>query len=132
MNGYQKDFFAYYHLTLTEVVSSQRTIIWCGKPIDAIKEATVPVATLIGRQDQLGTIEAGKLDDIVAVDGDPLRDPQAYARVSFKMKDGVVYKDGLKSNNAKPNLCSYFRQPLTYFTQGQEFRKFPLSFIRSF
>ena len=89
-------------------------------------------ATLIGRQDQLGTIEAGKLADIVAVDGDPLRDPQAYARVSFKMKDGVVYKDGLKSNNAKPNLCSYFRQPLTYFTQGQEFRKFPLSFIRSF
>jgi imidazolonepropionase-like amidohydrolase len=66
------------------------------KPIDAIKAATVHAATLIGRQDQLGTIEAGKLADIVGVDGDPLRDPHAFGRVSFVMKDGVVYKDGLK------------------------------------
>lgn len=62
------------------------------KPMDAIKAATINAATLIGRQDQLGTIEKGKLADIVAVDGDPLKDPQAFGHVVFVMKDGVVYK----------------------------------------
>lgn len=62
------------------------------KPLDAIKAATINAATLIGRQDVLGTIETGKLADIVAVDGNPLQDPQAFGRVVFVMKDGVVYK----------------------------------------
>lgn len=63
------------------------------KPMDAIKAATIHAATLIGRQDVLGTVEAGKLADIVAVDGDPLKDPQAFGRVVFVMKDGAVYKN---------------------------------------
>lgn len=63
------------------------------KPMDAIKAATVNAAILIGRQDVLGTIEKGKLADIVAVDGDPLKDPQVFGRVVFVMKDGVVYKE---------------------------------------
>jgi imidazolonepropionase-like amidohydrolase len=62
------------------------------KPMDALKAATINAATLIGMQDQLGTIETGKLADIVAVDGDPLKDPQAFGRVVFVMKDGKVYK----------------------------------------
>lgn len=62
------------------------------KPLDAIKAATINAATLAGRQDVLGSIEEGKLADIVAVDGDPLKDPQAFGRVVFVMKDGVVYK----------------------------------------
>lgn len=63
------------------------------KPMEAIKAATLNAATLIGKQDALGSIEGGKLADIVAVDGDPLKDPQAFGRVVFVMKDGVVYKD---------------------------------------
>lgn len=63
------------------------------KPMEAIKAATINAATLIGRQDQLGTIEVGKLADIVAVDGNPLNDPQAFGRVSFVMKDGIVFKE---------------------------------------
>jgi imidazolonepropionase-like amidohydrolase len=44
-------------------------------------------------KDQLGSIEVNKFADIVAVDGDPLKDSQAFGRVVFVMKDGVVYKN---------------------------------------
>lgn len=62
------------------------------KPVEAIRAATIHAATLIGKEDVLGTIEPGKLADIVAVDGDVLKDTQAFGRVVFVMKDGVVYK----------------------------------------
>lgn len=65
------------------------------KPMDAIKAATINAATLLGKEDVLGSIEGGKLADIVAVEGDPLKDAQAFGRVVFVMKDGVVYKGGL-------------------------------------
>lgn len=67
------------------------------KPMDAIKAATINAATLIGKDDVLGTIERGKLADIIAVDGNPLQDPNAFGRVVFVMKDGIVYKD-VKTN----------------------------------
>lgn len=63
------------------------------KPMDAIKAATMNAATLLGKQETLGSLQAGKLADIVAVDGDPLKDPQAFGRVAFVMKDGIVYKN---------------------------------------
>lgn len=62
------------------------------KPMDAIQAATIHAADLLGMKDQLGSIEPGKLADIVAVDGDPLKDAQAFGKVVFVMKDGVVYK----------------------------------------
>ncbi len=62
------------------------------KPMEAIKSATINTATLLGMQDNLGTIETGKLADIVAVEGDPLKDSQAFGKVVFVMKDGIVYK----------------------------------------
>jgi imidazolonepropionase-like amidohydrolase len=62
------------------------------KPAEALRSATLHAATLIGKEDVLGTIETGKLADIVAVEGDLLKDPQAFGRVVFVMKDGVMYK----------------------------------------
>ncbi len=62
-------------------------------PMDAIKSATINAADLLGEKDKLGSIETGKLADIVAVDGDPLKDPKAFGKVVFVMKDGVVYKN---------------------------------------
>ncbi len=62
------------------------------KPMEVIKSATINAAELLGEKDRLGSIEAGKLADIVAVDGDPLKDPSVFGKVSFVMKDGVVYK----------------------------------------
>jgi imidazolonepropionase-like amidohydrolase len=61
-------------------------------PMDAIKAATVNAADLLGMKDQLGSIEVGKFADIVAVDGDPLKDSQTFGKIIFVMKDGVVYK----------------------------------------
>ena len=46
----------------------------------------------MGTQKELGTIEAGKLADIVAVPGDPLADVSLMEKVEFVMKGGVVYK----------------------------------------
>ena len=63
------------------------------KPMDAIKAATINAADLIGIKDQTGSIETGKLADIVAVDGDPLMDSKVFGKVVFVMKDGVVYKN---------------------------------------
>lgn len=72
-------------------------MIEAGMPaMEAIKAATINAADLLGMKDQLGSIEAGKLADVVAVDGDPLKDVNAFGRVVFVLKDGVVYKN-LKS-----------------------------------
>ncbi|MDP4261845.1 MAG: amidohydrolase family protein [Bacteroidota bacterium] len=62
------------------------------KPMDAIKSATINAADLLGEKDKLGSIEANKVADIVAVDGDPLTDSKVFGKVVFVMKDGVVYK----------------------------------------
>jgi imidazolonepropionase-like amidohydrolase len=63
-------------------------------PMEAIKSATSVAARLLGQELQLGTLEAGKLADIVAVRGDPLSDITELERVTFVMKGGVVYKGG--------------------------------------
>lgn len=62
-------------------------------PQDCLKSATLNAADLIGVADKLGSVEPGKLADLVALDGDPMADVTAYQRVVFVMKDGVVYKE---------------------------------------
>ncbi len=57
----------------------------------ALLSATIVSAELIGRSDKLGTIEAGKLADIVAVPGNPLEEISLMRKVSFVMKNGMVY-----------------------------------------
>jgi imidazolonepropionase-like amidohydrolase len=61
-------------------------------PAQAIRAATVTASELLGMQDKVGSIEAGKWADVVAVPGDPLADVSALEKVDFVMKDGVVYK----------------------------------------
>ncbi len=62
-------------------------------PQDCLKSATLNAADLIGVADRLGSVEPGKLADLVALDSDPMTDVTAYQRVVFVMKDGVVYKE---------------------------------------
>lgn len=62
------------------------------KPIDAIRSATLRASELLRMEKQIGTIEAGKLADIIAVEGNPLEDIRAMGRVIFVMKGGQVYK----------------------------------------
>ncbi|MBH8557787.1 amidohydrolase family protein [Hymenobacter sp. BT442] len=61
-------------------------------PLEAIRTATLNAAGLLGETTDLGAIEAGKLADIVALDGDPLQDISALMRPKFVMKAGVAYR----------------------------------------
>ncbi len=62
------------------------------KPLEVLRSATLTAAELMGWQDRVGTVEAGKLADLTAVDGNPVTDIAAMKRAVFVMKDGVVYK----------------------------------------
>ena len=62
-------------------------------PMQAIQSATQSAAELLGLADGVGTLSNGRYADIVAVDGDPLKDITELERVTFVMKGGVVYKD---------------------------------------
>ena len=60
----------------------------------ALQAATLHAAELLRKSKDIGSLEAGKLADIVAVDGDPLQDIAALRRVRFVMKGGVVFREG--------------------------------------
>jgi imidazolonepropionase-like amidohydrolase len=65
-----------------------------GMPVlEAIKSATVNAADLLGQSYLIGSIEAGKAADIIAVPGDPVADVKLMTKVNFVMKDGKVYKN---------------------------------------
>lgn len=68
-----------------------------GMPfLETIQSATWNAADLMGVQNTLGSIEKNKLADIVAVEGDPTKNVYQMGKVNFVMKDGVVYKNGIK------------------------------------
>src|SRR6266704_3541792 len=63
-------------------------------PIDALKSATANDAELLGIAQKLGTLEKGKLADVIAMPGDPTQDITATERVSFVMKEGKIVRNG--------------------------------------
>ncbi|WP_224371319.1 metal-dependent hydrolase family protein [Hyalangium versicolor] len=62
-------------------------------PVDALRAATFIDAELLGVADRLGTLEPGKLADVVAVPGDPLQDIRRTEQVFFVMKEGVIHRN---------------------------------------
>ncbi len=62
-------------------------------PLAGIQTGTINAADLMGWTDRAGTLEVGKWADLIAVDGDPLKDVKILQHVNFVMKSGVVYKD---------------------------------------
>lgn len=64
-------------------------------PLDVIRTATVNAADLLGLGNRVGTLDAGKLADIIAVDGDPLKDVRELGKVKFVMKGGRVIRNDL-------------------------------------
>jgi imidazolonepropionase-like amidohydrolase len=61
-------------------------------PMFTIQAATINAAQLLRHDKDLGTVAAGKIADVVAVPGNPIEDISLMKRVSFVMKDGVIYK----------------------------------------
>jgi imidazolonepropionase-like amidohydrolase len=62
-------------------------------PMHALVAATSLNAEIIGWQDRIGSVTAGKLADLIAVSGNPLTDIKVLENVRFVMKAGIVYKD---------------------------------------
>jgi imidazolonepropionase-like amidohydrolase len=71
------------------------------RPIDAIVAATRSAAENLGLAPDVGTLEVGRLADIVVLDGDPSSDITAAGRVRFVMKDGTVARDDLSATVAR-------------------------------
>jgi len=69
-----------------------RMVEYGMSPLEAIRSATVRGAELLRLEKEIGTLDAGKAADVIAVEGDPLRDIAALSHVVFVMKGGQVYK----------------------------------------
>jgi imidazolonepropionase-like amidohydrolase len=68
-------------------------MVECGMPpMKAIQASTMEAAKLLRIADRLGSVEKGKIADLVAVDGDPIASISLLKDIRFVMKDGVVYK----------------------------------------
>lgn len=63
------------------------------KPVDALRAGTSADADLLGLADKIGSLEAGKYADVVAVPGNPVTDIRQTEHVFFVMKEGVIYKN---------------------------------------
>ncbi|MDQ3918867.1 MAG: amidohydrolase family protein [Acidobacteriota bacterium] len=71
------------------------------EPMAALVSANSLAAEALGMADRLGSIAPGLQADIIALDGDPLKDITAVRRVVFVMKGGVVYKNDARASSAK-------------------------------
>lgn len=60
--------------------------------IETIQSATISPAKILNMEDEIGTIEVGKLADIIAVDEDPTQNIHTMENVTFVMKEGLIYK----------------------------------------
>jgi imidazolonepropionase-like amidohydrolase len=81
-------------------------------PIDALKSATATDAELLGIAQKVGTLEKGKLADVIAMPGDPTADITATERVSFVMKEGRIIRQGPSGaeraeKSASPELSAF-------------------------
>lgn len=81
---------------VTEHGQNAQEFLWYREigmtPAEALQTATVNASQLLGMQDEIGTVTAGKYADIVATAGDPLRDVQALRSIVFVMKGGKTVR----------------------------------------
>lgn len=70
-------------------------------PMAAIHAATRGAAELLGELDQIGTIEVGKLADLIAVAGDPLRNISVLQDIHLVLRDGIRFVDTLSRERTR-------------------------------
>jgi imidazolonepropionase-like amidohydrolase len=68
-------------------------------PLEAIQASTINAAELLSWPDKVGALEPGHYGDVIAVDGDPLKDITVLQHVKFVMKGGEVVKDSLSTGH---------------------------------
>jgi imidazolonepropionase-like amidohydrolase len=73
-------------------------------PIEALRSATATTADLFGIAQKVGTLEKGKLADIIAMPGDPTADITATERVSFVMREGKIIRNGQVAANTSASI----------------------------
>lgn len=73
-------------------------------PLAALQSGTLNAADLMGWSDRTGALDAGKWADIIAVEGDPLKDVKILQQVAWVMKSGTVYKDETKTGKDETKL----------------------------
>lgn len=73
-------------------------------PIEALRSATATTADLFGIAQKVGTLEKGKLADIIAMPGDPTADITATERVSFVMREGKIIRNGPVAANTSASI----------------------------
>jgi imidazolonepropionase-like amidohydrolase len=69
--------------------------------MQAIQSATIDAARLMGWEDRIGSITAGKFADLVAVEGDGLADLGRFLHPALVMKGGRIYRDGRRGGGAE-------------------------------
>lgn len=82
--------------TDSEAQEFAREVEFGMTPMQAIQSATSRAAALLDREGELGVIAPGALADIVAVEGDPLKDVRVLEHVRFVMKDGKVFRNEVR------------------------------------
>jgi len=68
-------------------------------PLEALRSTTIRPAEMLGMSGQIGVIAPGAYADIIAVDGDPLKNIDALGNVTFVMKEGQVYKSSASATS---------------------------------
>lgn len=72
-------------------------------PVQSLRAATIDAATLLGIADRVGTLERGRLADIIAVDRDPTRDITALRTISLVLKGGKVVRNSAARPSGAPS-----------------------------
>ena len=85
----------------TATVREAQSYVEAGMtPMKALRSATIDAATMLGIADRLGTIEKGKIADIIVLDRDPSQDITALRQIRLVMKAGTVYRNELTASSA--------------------------------
>jgi imidazolonepropionase-like amidohydrolase len=83
-----------------------RQLVQCGwRPQEALECATREGAVLLGLRDQLGTLEPGKLADVVAFVGNVTEDPEAFGRSALVVQGGVIVHEAVSRRGREPDTA---------------------------